>query len=139
MGKGGAVNDGAKQDQLIQSMSKELGVLKIKNQELSSIVMKVKRISAFSPAALQKRLTSEFLLPQLTAEKEAQKEVLRENHLAVRSRLNQHSNCCYSPGTASGFAVLIHCQMSVVEHRRLAQKVRRTEQFSQEVRLRPPS
>ena len=41
MGKGGATGANLKQEEVMESMTKEIGMLKLKNQELNSVVLKV--------------------------------------------------------------------------------------------------
>ena len=41
MGKGGATGANLKQEEVMESMTKEIVMLKLKNQELNSVVLKV--------------------------------------------------------------------------------------------------
>ena len=89
MGRGGAVAvDSAKLDEINQ-LNKQVGQLKLANSELNSVVNKVHRPSPGQPvlSVSQQCPATDRARPssQLTAEKEAQKETLRERHLSVTS------------------------------------------------------
>jgi len=91
MGKGGAAPTNALQSDDNARLTKENSVLKIKNVELNKVVGQAPAAKHTTPCVSEARYHGcdafgpDFSRgPQLMAEKDAQKETLRERHLSVR-------------------------------------------------------